>query len=54
MNGIVDQIHALEWIQDRISFFGGDPDMVTIFGESAGAMSLSVIPEANVLFKKNQ
>ena len=49
MNGIVDQIHALEWIQDRISFFGGDPDMVTIFGESAGAMSLSVIPEANVL-----
>ena len=55
MNGIVDQIHALEWIQDRISFFGGDPDMVTIFGESAGAMSLSllsVIPEANVLFKK--
>jgi carboxylesterase type B len=55
MNGIVDQIHALEWIQDRTSFFGGDPDMVTIFGESAGAMSLSllsVIPEANVLFKK--
>ena len=52
MNGIVDQIHALEWIQDRISFFGGDPDMVTIFGESAGAMSLSVIPEANVLFGK--
>ena len=30
MNGILDQVQALEWIQQRISFFGGDPDKVTV------------------------
>jgi para-nitrobenzyl esterase len=40
MNGIVDQIHALEWIQDRISFFGG-------YGKSVSL--LSVIPQATGL-----
>jgi len=53
MNGILDQIRALEWIQSRIADFGGDPEQVTIFGESAGAISvcqLSVIPEAKGLF----
>jgi len=53
MNGILDQIRALEWVQKNISPFGGDPDKVTIFGESAGAISacqLSVIPQAKGLF----
>merc|ERR1712238_512467 len=55
MNGIVDQIKALEWVQQYISFFGGDPNRTTIFGNSAGAMSvgmLSVIPQANGLFER--
>lgn len=51
--GLMDMMAALQWIQENIEAFGGNPDQVTIFGESAGGIAVSMLcasPQAKGLF----
>jgi para-nitrobenzyl esterase len=53
--GLLDQIALLEWVKQHISRFGGDPECVTVFGESAGAMSAGALlatPRAGGLLRR--
>ncbi|XP_066287739.1 fatty acyl-CoA hydrolase precursor, medium chain-like [Branchiostoma lanceolatum] len=53
--GLLDMVKALQWVQDNIRNFGGDPDRVTIFGQSGGAWAVSLLvmsPETRGLYRR--
>jgi para-nitrobenzyl esterase len=53
--GLLDQLAALRWVRDHVAAFGGDPDQVTVMGQSAGAHAIAcllTVPEARPLFRR--
>jgi para-nitrobenzyl esterase len=53
--GVLDIVHALKWVRDNIAEFGGDPDLVTVFGQSGGGRKVATLlamPSAKGLFHR--